>query len=286
MAWFKRQAEGIKTSRSDQINVPEGHWVKCPGCSEPLNARELGKNLLVCPKCLYHFKMTSQDYFELLFDDSKFKVYDGNLVSVDPLDFTDKKAYTSRVKETREKTNLSDAARAATGKIGGQPVSLASMDFSFIGGSMGSVVGEVITRAIKRACKNKTPFILITQSGGARMMEGALSLMQMAKTSANLIKLSDLSLPFIVVLTNPTTGGVTASVAMLGDVHIAEPGALIGFAGPRIIRETMGQDLPEGFQTSEFVLEHGFIDMIVERKHLRERITHVLNLFIEPGAAS
>ncbi len=281
MSWFKRQAKGIKTALNDQINVPEGQWVKCPGCSQPLNARELGNNLLVCPKCTYHFKMTSQDYFELLFDDRKFRIFDDNLISVDPLDFTDKKAYTTRLKNTRKKTGLSDSARAATGKVGGHSVSMASMDFSFIGGSMGSVVGEVITRAIKRACRKKTPLILITQSGGARMMEGALSLMQMAKTAANLTKLSDKGLPFIVILTNPTTGGVTASFAMLGDVHIAEPGALIGFAGPRIIRETMGQDLPDGFQKSEFVQEHGFIDMIVERKDLRGRLIHLLHLFME-----
>jgi acetyl-CoA carboxylase carboxyl transferase subunit beta len=187
---------------------------------------------------------------------------------------------------TREKTGLSDSARAATGLIGGQSVSMASMDFSFIGGSMGSVVGEVITRAIKRACRNKTPLILVAQSGGARMMEGALSLMQMAKTSANLTKLSDKGLPLIVLLTNPTTGGVTASFAMLGDVHIAEPGALIGFAGPRVIRETMGQDLPDGFQKAEFVQEHGFVDMIVERKDLRARVIHLLNLFMEPAPLS
>ena len=281
MAWFKRQTVGIKTARNEQINVPEGQWIKCPGCTEPLNARELEKNLLVCSKCEFHFKMTSQDYFELFFDDQEFEVFDDNLVSVDPLNFTDKKAYTARLKATREKTNLSDAARSAEGKIGGHAISIASMEFSFIGGSMGSVVGEVITRAIRRACKDHTPLLLVAQSGGARMMEGALSLMQMAKTSANLALLSELGLPFIVLLTNPTTGGVTASFAMLGDVHIAEPGALIGFAGPRVIRETMGQDLPEGFQKAEFVKEHGFVDMIVHRQELKGRVTQLLDLLME-----
>jgi len=282
MAWFKRQTAGIKTARNEQMDVPEGQWVKCPGCSDPLNARELDKNFLVCPKCQYHFKMTSQDYFELLFDDQIFEIYDQNLASVDPLEFTDKKAYSTRLIDTRKKTNLTDAARSADGLVGGHPVSIASMDFSFIGGSMGSVVGEVITRTIRRACKNRTPLLLVAQSGGARMMEGALSLMQMAKTSANLTLLSELGLPFIVLLTNPTTGGVTASFAMLGDVHIAEPGALIGFAGPRVIRETMGQDLPDGFQKSEFVKEHGFVDMIVHRQDLKDRLVRLLDMFMEP----
>jgi len=285
MSWFKRQTEGIKTSRNEQIDVPEGQWIKCPGCNDPLNARELDGNLLVCPKCDYHFKMTSTDYFELLFDNSKFRLHDADLISVDPLEFTDRKTYTSRLDATRAKTGLSDAARAATGNIGGHKTSVASMDFGFIGGSMGSVVGEIVTRAIRRACKNKTPLIVIAQSGGARMMEGALSLMQMAKTSANLTKLSELGLPFIVILTNPTTGGVTASFAMLGDVHIAEPGALIGFAGPRVIREMMGQDLPDGFQKAEFVMEHGFVDMIVERRELRSRIVDILNLLLEESPA-
>ena len=277
MSWFKRQAKGIKTALNDQINVPEGQWVKCPGCSQPLNARELGNNLLVCPKCTYHFKMTSQDYFELLFDDRKFRIFDDNLISVDPLDFTDKKAYTTRLKNTRKKTGLSDSARAATGKVGGHSVSMASMDFSFIGGSMGSVVGEVITRAIKRACRKKTPLILITQSGGARMMEGALSLMQMAKTCAALARHGEAKLLHISLLTNPTMAGIMASFAGIGDVIMAEPKALIGFTGPRVIEQTIRQKLPEDFQRSEFLLAHGLIDRIVDRKDLKKTVTQIMD---------
>lgn len=281
MAWFRRKTAGIHTKISQQINVPEGHWVKCPGCSTTINQREIGKNLKVCPNCSHHFKLSSNEYFELLFDNGQFQVYDDTLISVDPLKFVDKKSYSSRLETSREKTQLSDAARTAMGMIGGHRVSVASMDFSFIGGSMGSVVGEVVTRAIRRACSEKTALLVIAQSGGARMMEGALSLMQMAKTSANLGKLEELGLPFMVLLTNPTTGGVTASFAMLGDIHFAEPGALIGFAGPRIIRETMGQDLPDGFQRSEFLLERGFVDRIVDRRELRQELVQYLDLILE-----
>ncbi|MCH8245322.1 MAG: acetyl-CoA carboxylase carboxyltransferase subunit beta [Bacteroidetes bacterium] len=281
MAWFRRKTAGIHTKISQQINVPEGHWVKCPGCSTTINQREIGKNLKVCPNCSHHFKLSSNEYFELLFDNGQFQVYDDTLISVDPLKFVDKKSYSSRLETSREKTQLSDAARTAMGMIGGHRISVASMDFSFIGGSMGSVVGEVVTRAIRRACSEKTALLVIAQSGGARMMEGALSLMQMAKTSANLGKLEELGLPFMVLLTNPTTGGVTASFAMLGDIHFAEPGALIGFAGPRIIRETMGQDLPDGFQRSEFLLERGFVDRIVDRRELRQELVQYLDLILE-----
>lgn len=281
MAWFRRKTAGIHTKISQQINVPEGHWVKCPGCSTTINQREIGKNLKVCPNCSHHFKLSSSEYFELLFDNGQFQVYDDTLISVDPLKFVDKKSYSSRLEASREKTQLSDAARTAMGMIGGHRVSVASMDFSFIGGSMGSVVGEVVTRTIRRACSEKTALLVIAQSGGARMMEGALSLMQMAKTSANLGKLEELGLPFMVLLTNPTTGGVTASFAMLGDIHFAEPGALIGFAGPRIIRETMGQDLPDGFQRSEFLLERGFVDRIVDRRELRQELVQYLDLILE-----
>lgn len=281
MAWFKRKTAGIQTKISEQINVPEGHWMKCPECSTTINQREIEKNRKICPNCSHHFRLSSIEYFELLFDNGQFQVYDDTLISVDPLEFVDKKPYATRLEASREKTQLSDAARAAMGMIGGHRVSVASMDFSFIGGSMGSVVGEVITRAIRRACSEKSALLIIAQSGGARMMEGALSLMQMAKTTANLGRLDELGLPFIVLLTNPTTGGVTASFAMLGDIHLAEPKALIGFAGPRVIRETMGQDLPDGFQRSEFLLERGFVDRIVDRRELREELVHILDLILE-----
>lgn len=235
---------------------------------------------MVCPKCDYHFKMSSTGYFKLLFD-GKYELFDTTLEALDPLEFTDRKAYKDRLETSRAKTGQMDAAQAAIGEMGGHPISISAMDFSFIGGSMGSVVGEIVARSIRRGYERGIPVMVITQSGGARMMEGALSLMQMAKTSAHLTKLSEAGLPFFVVLTNPTTGGVTASFAMLGDVHIAEPGALIAFAGPRVIRETMGQDLPEGFQTSEFLKEKGFIDLIIDRRHLREEVIHLLDLLME-----
>ena len=259
--------------------MPDGQWIKCSGCGETVNRREIEKQQLVCPKCDYHFKMTSTGYFDLLFD-GEYTIHDDNLVSVDPLSFKDRKSYAERITATRKKVGMNDAAKGAFGKIGKHNLSIAAMDFSFIGGSMGSVVGEVVTRAIRRGVAEKAPVLVIAQSGGARMMEGALSLMQMAKTSANLTKLKEAGLPFIVLLTNPTTGGVTASFAMLGDIHIAEPGALIGFAGPRVIRETMGQDLPEGFQTSEFLLEKGFVDLIVDRRELKGELTHLLDLML------
>lgn len=278
MAWFKRQKAGILTARRDQNDTPAGQWVKCPQCSEILNRREYHDNVRVCPKCSHHFNMDSLGYFELLFDDAAFELHDADLVSTDPLEFFDRKSYDQRLEAARAKTNMNEAARAATGTIGGHSVSLASMDFSFIGGSMGSVVGEIISRAIKRGVDRQTPVMIISQSGGARMMEGALSLMQMAKTSVHLARLSELGLPYISLLTNPTTGGVTASFAMLGDFNIAEPGALIGFAGPRVIRETIGQDLPEDFQSAEFLLQKGFVDMIVDRRELRARVHHLLDL--------
>ncbi len=280
MDWFKRKSAGIKTKSSGRNDVPDGQWVKCGGCGETVNRRELEKQCLVCPKCDYHFKMSSTDYFDLLYD-GEYELFDTNLLATDPLEFSDRKAYSDRLVATRDKTGLSDAAKAAVGKIGGHELSISAMDFSFIGGSMGSVVGEVVARSIKRGYERGIPALVIAQSGGARMMEGALSLMQMAKTSAHLTRLSEAGLPFIVLLTNPTTGGVTASFAMLGDIHIAEPGALIGFAGPRVIRETMGQDLPEGFQTSEFLKERGFVDLIIDRRQLRDELAHLLDLIIE-----
>lgn len=285
MAWFRRTKAGINTELTDQIDVPEGHWVKCKECASTLNRRELMRNLLVCSECDYHFPMSGVEYYRLLFDDAEFEVFDTNLVSKDPLEFTDQKAYPKRLADAQRKTGLTDAASGAMGLIGGHKTSVTAMDFKFIGGSMGSVVGEVISRAIKRAYTEETPLVIITQSGGARMMEGALSLMQLAKTSAHLTRLHEKGLPFIVVLANPTTGGVTASYAMLGDVHLAEPGALIGFAGPRVIRETMGQDLPDGFQRSEFLQEKGFVDQIVARSELKERIRELLDLIMEPSEA-
>jgi acetyl-CoA carboxylase carboxyl transferase subunit beta len=281
MAWFKREKAGIQTSLSDQIVVPEGQWIKCTECTEPVHRRELEDELLVCPKCGYHFKMSALGYFEILFDDGRFETYDEDLLAVDRLGFVDRKKYVDRLRDAKQKTGLNDGARAATGPIGGREVSVGAMDFSFIGGSMGSVIGEILSRAIKRAHDREIPLVIIAQSGGARMMEGALSLMQMAKTSAQLARLAEKAIPYFVLLTNPTTGGVTASFAMLGDIHMAEPGALIGFAGPRVIRETMGQDLPEGFQRSEFLKEHGFVDLIVDRRELRQMVIHLLNLVFE-----
>lgn len=280
MPWFRRKKAGILTTRDEQNEMPEGQWVKCPESGEIINRRELEDNLLVFPSSGYHFGMSSHQYFDVLFDDA-YTLHDTDLHSKDALNFEDRKPYPQRLEAAREKTGQNEAVQAATGTIGGHPVSMAAMDFSFIGGSMGSVVGEIIARAIKRAYIEDTPLITITQSGGARMMEGALSLMQMAKTSAHLTRLDDANLPYISILTHPTTGGVTASFAMLGDIHIAEPDALIGFAGPRVIRETIGSDLPEGFQRSEFLLEHGFLDMIVDRRRMRQRVSHLLDLLMD-----
>ena len=281
MPWFRRKKAGILTTRDEQNEMPEGQWVKCPQTDEIINRRELEDNLLVFPSSGYHFGMSSGQYFDFLFDGGEYMRHDTHLTSKDALHFEDRKPYTQRLEAAREKTGQNEAAQAATGTIGGHPVSIAAMDFSFIGGSMGSVVGEIIARAIKRAYIDDMPLITITQSGGARMMEGALSLMQMAKTSAHLTRLDEAGLPYLSILTHPTTGGVTASFAMLGDIHIAEPGALIGFAGPRVIRETIGSDLPEGFQRSEFLLEHGFLDMIVDRRRMRQRLRHLLDLLMD-----
>ncbi len=281
MAWFKRKRRGILTDRSEQNEVPEGQWVKCPETDEIINRRELEENLLVFPSSGYHFGMSSTQYFDFLFDDGDYELFDQDLFSVDALDFEDRKPYAQRLESAQETTQQNEAVRSAMGLMGGRRVSAAAMDFSFIGGSMGSVVGEIIARTIKRAYTKKTPLLIVTQSGGARMMEGALSLMQMAKTSAHLTRLDEAGLPFISLLTHPTTGGVTASFAMLGDIIIAEPGALIGFAGPRVIRETIGSDLPEGFQRSEFLLEHGFVDLVVDRRRLRQHLTHLFDLIME-----
>ncbi|MEM6289078.1 MAG: acetyl-CoA carboxylase, carboxyltransferase subunit beta [Bacteroidota bacterium] len=278
MAWFKRQSAGIQTDSRDRNETPEGYWIKCPECGTITSQRELEENLMVCPACGHHFPMSGLGYFGLLFDEGAFTRHDADLRSTDPLEFVDRKAYPARITAADTKTGLNDAAVSGTGLVGGHPMSIAAMDFSYIGGSMGSVVGEIVARAVRRAVDEERACLVISQSGGARMMEGALSLMQMAKTSANLAVLAERGLPFVSLMTHPTTGGVTASFAMLGDLNLAEPGALIGFAGPRVIRETIGRDLPRGFQTAEFLVERGFVDRIVPRGELRETLTHLLDL--------
>lgn len=278
MAWWTRKDKGIQTPTELKREVPDGIWHKCQNCKAVFHTREHKLNAYTCIDCNYHDRIDAQQYFYLLFDKSEFKELDANVRSADPLEFVDTKPYKSRVKQTEEKTGLKDAVRTAYGKMNGETITVACMDFRFIGGSMGSVVGEKIARAIDYAIKHKTPFLMISKSGGARMMEAGFSLMQMAKTSAKLALLSEAKLPYISLLTDPTTGGVTASFAMLGDFNISEPGALIGFAGPRIIRETIGKDLPEGFQTAEFVLEHGFLDFIVDRKDLKSKTSSLLRM--------
>ncbi len=279
MGWFTRVREGITTSTEEKKETPEGLWYKCPECSEICTTEDHENNLWVCPKCQYHEKIGSEEYFALLFDDNKGKEIGEKLIAGDPLGFEDTKKYTDRVAKTRQETGLYDALRAAEGKMDKQPVVIACMDFRFIGGSMGSVVGEKIAMAADAALKRKCPLIIISKSGGARMMEAGFSLMQMAKTSAKLSLLAKKGIPYISLITDPTTGGVTASFAMLGDLNIAEPNALVAFAGPRVVRETIGRDLPEGFQTSEFVLEHGFLDKIVERKDLKKTLSQFLTFF-------
>lgn len=278
MGWFTRIKDGITTSTKEKKEAPDGVWVKCPGCKHALTQKELRENLFVCHNCGHHHRIGSHDYFDLLFDDAKFKILFNNIVPTDFLGFNDMKPYDKRIEESQAKTQLTDAIQVATGKMMGQPTTVAAMDFSFIGGSMGSVVGERIARAIDHCIEKKQPFILISKSGGARMMESAYSLMQMAKTSVKLTQLADAKLPYISLMTDPTTGGVTASFAMLGDMNLAEPGALIGFAGPRVIKETIKRELPEGFQSSEFLLEHGFLDMIVDRKDLKEKLSDIIYL--------
>lgn len=277
MAWFKRTDKGIKTSTEEKKDAPDGLWFKTPK-GNIIHTRELKNNSYVCPDDEYHVKIGSKEYFEILFDKNKFEELDGKMISGDPLKFVDSKPYTTRIEQTISKAELNDAVRTAVGKMNGFDLVVACMDFSFIGGSMGSVVGEKIARAIDHSLKHKIPFLMISKSGGARMMEAGFSLMQMAKTSAKLALLDKAGIPYISLLTDPTTGGVTASYAMLGDFNIAEPGALIGFAGPRVIRETIGKDLPKGFQSSEFVLEHGFLDFIIDRRQLKNRLTTLLKL--------
>jgi len=277
MAWFKRKDAGIKTSTEEKKESPDGLWFKTPK-GNIIHTRELKNNAWVSPDDDYHVKIGSKEYFEILFDDNQFEELDKGMTSGDPLNFVDSKPYTSRIAATMEKTELKDAVRTGVGKLGGKDIVISCMDFNFIGGSMGSVVGEKIARGIDYAIKHRTAFMMISKSGGARMMEAGFSLMQMAKTSAKLAQLDNAGLPYISLLTDPTTGGVTASYAMLGDFNIAEPGALIGFAGPRVIRETIGKDLPKGFQSSEFVLDHGFLDFIVDRRQLKSRLATLLTL--------
>ncbi|MEQ8365012.1 MAG: acetyl-CoA carboxylase, carboxyltransferase subunit beta [Cyclobacteriaceae bacterium] len=277
MAWFKRQEKGINTPTEKKKEAPDGLWYKTPS-GNIIHMRELRNNAYVCPDDDYHVRIGSKEYFEILFDKNDFKELDKDLSSGDPLSFVDTKKYPDRILATQEKTELKDAVRTAYGQINGLNLTIACMDFAFIGGSMGSVVGEKIARAIDHSIKTKTPFLMISKSGGARMMEAGFSLMQMAKTSARLALLSEAKIPYISLMTDPTTGGVTASFAMLGDFNIAEPGALIGFAGPRVIRETIGKDLPKGFQSAEFVLDHGFLDFIVDRRQLKSKLTTLLKL--------
>ncbi|MGD1841406.1 MAG: acetyl-CoA carboxylase, carboxyltransferase subunit beta [Thermonemataceae bacterium] len=284
MSWFKRTEKNIQTPTDKKRETPEHLWHKCSSCKRVMLTRELQNNYYTCLYCNHHERINSAEYFAILFDKNQFTEMDTKLTSADPLHFEDTKTYPARVKVAQQKTGLKDAVRTAYGKMNGEELVIACMDFQFIGGSMGSVVGEKIARAIDKALNLKIPFLMISRSGGARMMEAGFSLMQMAKTSAKLALLDKAGIPYISLLTDPTTGGVTASFAMLGDFNIAEPGALIGFAGPRVIRETIGRDLPEGFQTAEFVLENGFLDFIVHRKDLKDELTSLLSMLKDPTA--
>jgi acetyl-CoA carboxylase carboxyl transferase subunit beta len=277
MSWFKRSDKGILTPTEAKREVPDGLWFKSPA-GKIVHTRELKNNAYVVPEEDFHVRIGSAEYFEVLFDNNQFTELDPEMESADPLNFKDTKAYPKRIKESQEKTDLKDAVRTAHGKMSGIEIVIACMDFSFIGGSMGSVVGEKIARAMDHSLQNQKPFLMISRSGGARMMEAGLSLMQMAKTAAKIALLDQAKIPYISLLTDPTTGGVTASYAMLGDFNIAEPGALIGFAGPRVIRETIGKDLPKGFQSAEFVLDHGFLDFIVDRRNLKSRLTTLFRM--------
>lgn len=276
MSWFKRTEKGIQTLTEEKRDMPKGLWYKSP-TGKIVDSEQLAKNFYVSPEDDYHVRIGSKEYFEILFDNNEFKELDANVTSKDPLKFVDTKKYSDRLKEVTAKTKLKDAVRTAVGKSKGKDLVVACMDFGFIGGSMGSVVGEKISRAIEYSIQNKIPFVMISKSGGARMMEAAYSLMQMAKTSVKLAQLAEAQVPYISLCTDPTTGGTTASYAMLGDINISEPGALIGFAGPRVVKDTTGKELPEGFQTAEFVLEHGFLDFITHRKDLKNKI----NLYID-----
>ncbi|MBL7765875.1 MAG: acetyl-CoA carboxylase carboxyltransferase subunit beta [Chitinophagaceae bacterium] len=277
--WFKRIKQGILTSTKEKKDVPDGLWFKCPGCKKTSTLNEIKDNLWVCPNCNHHNRIDAAEYFDIIYDQGEHVLLFDHIVSKDQLGFVDLKPYKSRIVEAQKQTGLKDAMTVAVGEVNGKPLVIAAMNFSFIGGSMGSVVGEKISRGIDYAIEHHLPFMIISKSGGARMMESAFSLMQMAKTSAKLTRLAKAKLPYISFMTDPTTGGVTASYAMLGDLNIAEPGALIGFAGPRVIKETIKKDLPEGFQRSEFLLEHGFLDFIVDRKELKQKLSDLLDYF-------
>jgi acetyl-CoA carboxylase carboxyl transferase subunit beta len=288
MAWFKKSRKPIEAPADKSSKIPEGLWVKCPSCAQAIYNKDLAANLQVCPKCAHHFRLSALERLRSLFDDGEFEEHDGDLAAFDPLQFTDTKPYKARLIAGRRLTGQRDAIVSAIGFIEGRRAVAAAMEYGFIGGSMGVVVGEAITRAIERAVAERLPVVIISCSGGARMMEGALSLMQMAKISAALARLDRAGLPYLSILTDPTTGGVTASFAMLGDLNIAEPRALIGFAGPRVIEQTIRQKLPEGFQRSEFLLEHGFVDLVVDRRELKATIARALRFMMpapEPAAA-
>lgn len=277
--WFKRIRKGINTSTADKKETPEGLWSKCPTCNHICTSSELKENLYICDKCNYHHRIGSDEYFAILFDNQEFTVLFDEIKSKDALNFTDLKNYQKRLDDIHAKTDLKDSMRVGVGKMNGEGYVVACMDFEFIGGSLGSVMGEKFSRAVDYCIQNRLPFLVISKSGGARMMESAFSLMQLAKTSGKLSQLSDAKLPFISLLTDPTFGGISASFGMLGDLNIAEPGALIGFAGPRVIKETIKKDLPPGFQRSEFLLEHGFLDFIVDRKELKQKLSEVAFMF-------
>jgi acetyl-CoA carboxylase carboxyl transferase subunit beta len=277
--WFKRIRKGISTSTADKKETPEGLWTKCPTCNHICTSSELKENLYICDKCNYHHRIGSDEYFDFLFDNQEYIVLFDEIKSKDALNFTDLKNYQKRLDEIHSKTDLKDSMRVGVGKMNGEGYVVACMDFEFIGGSLGSVMGEKFSRAVDYCIQHRLPYLVISKSGGARMMESAFSLMQLAKTSGKLSQLSDAKLPFISLLTDPTFGGISASFGMLGDLNIAEPGALIGFAGPRVIKETIKKDLPPGFQRSEFLLEHGFLDFIVDRKDLKQKLSQVAFMF-------
>ncbi len=277
--WYKRLRKGITTSTADKKETPEGLWTKCPECNHITTSTDLREALFVCPKCSYHHRIGSEEYYEVIFDNNEYEPLFENIQSKDALGFTDLKPYKRRLEEIHAKTDLKDSMRVAVGKVNGEGLVCACMDFEFIGGSLGSVMGEKFSRAVDYCIEHKLPYMVISKSGGARMMESAFSLMQLAKTSGKLSQLSDAQLPYISLLTDPTFGGISASFGMLGDINIAEPGALIGFAGPRVIKETIKKDLPPGFQRSEFLLDHGFLDFIVHRKDLKEKLAQVIRLF-------
>ena len=286
MSWYKRLREGITTATKSKKDVPEGIWFQCKRCKETSTTKQLHDNYYKCPKCDYHTAIGSEEYFDILFDNHDYITLHDDLISVDFLHFTDLKPYDKRLEDSRKKTGLNDALAIGAGNVNGHKLVVAAMDFKFIGGSMGAVVGEKISLAIDYCLEVKSPLLIISRTGGARMMESAFSLMQMAKTSAKLTLMAKAKLPYFSLMTDPTTGGVTASFAMLGDVHLAEPEALIGFAGPRVIRETIKRDLPDGFQTSEFLLENGFVDLVVNRKDLKETLSDLLAFFDKSPAIS